>query len=248
MLISAGAVYGLASTSAFGFERLQIDGATITPEADIRSTLDLTTGVNLFQVTTDPLEARLLAIPAIARADVSIGLPGTVSVRVAERVPLLIWQVGSHRFLVDEAGLLFAETTAKPPAALGPLQTVADSRAASKAFKTGSTVDPVDLDVARRLVSLTPSDVGSAASGLRVTVSDQNGFAIHSIPSSWAAIFGFYGRSLRTPELVPGQVQLLGRLLARAGEPTVDMVILADDRDGTYIPKATPVPSPTPKP
>jgi hypothetical protein len=248
MLVSAGAVYGLASTSAFGFERLQVEGATITDEAAIRSKLALTSGDNLFQMTTDPLEARLLTIPAIARADVSIGLPGTVTVRVEERVPLVVWQAGSQRYLVDESGLLFAETTAKPPAALGPLRTIVDSRAASKAFKIGSTVDQVDLDVARRLASLTPAQVGSTASGLRITVSDQNGFAIHSVPASWAAIFGFYGLTLRTPDLVPGQVQLLAKLLARAGEPTVELVILADDRDGTYIPKATPVPSPAPTP
>ena len=43
----------------------------------------------------------------------------------------------------------------------------------------------------------------------------------------------------RTPALVPGQVQLLRGLLA-GREAEIATVILADERDGTYIPKATP--------
>ncbi|MEA2519799.1 MAG: hypothetical protein QOF49_1879, partial [Chloroflexota bacterium] len=47
--------------------------------------------------------------------------------------------------------------------------------------------------------------------------------------------------------LIPGQVQLLKTLLT-GREATVKTVILADDREGTYIPKVTPRPSATPKP
>jgi len=48
---------------------------------------------------------------------------------------------------------------------------------------------------------------------------------------------------LRTPELIPGQVRLLRSLLV-GREPLVERVILASETDGTYIPKATPLPSP----
>ena len=100
--------------------------------------------------------------------------------------------------------------------------------------------------MARRLASLTPAQVGSSASGLSVGVSDENGFTISSVPRSWVAVFGFYGLSLRTPDLVPAQVVLLQQLLQQAGEDTVALVILADATDGTYIPKASPSPSPSP--
>jgi hypothetical protein len=60
------------------------------------------------------------------------------------------------------------------------------------------------------------------------------------------AVFGFYGISQRTPALIPGQVQLLSALLA-GREDTVLTVVLADDRDGTYIPKPTAKPSPSAK-
>jgi len=60
-------------------------------------------------------------------------------------------------------------------------------------------------------------------------------------------VFGFYGRSQRTPALIQGQVQLLTKLLD-GREDTIQTVILADDRDGTYIPKATARPSASARP
>jgi hypothetical protein len=79
-------------------------------------------------------------------------------------------------------------------------------------------------------------------------VTDANGFVVRTVPENWVAIFGFYGRSLRTTELVPGQVQALHELLLKVGESTVAQVILGDDRAGTLIPKPTPSPSATKKP
>ena len=52
-------------------------------------------------------------------------------------------------------------------------------------------------------------------------------------------MFGFYTPSLRTPELVPGQVRLLRSLLI-GREPLVDRVILASETDGTYTVEADP--------
>jgi POTRA domain, FtsQ-type len=247
MLVSALAVYGLSATSAFGFAQLQIEGATITPEAAVRERLDLAEGENLFEISTEPLEARIREIPAVAAVDISLGLPDTVAVRIVERLPILIWQIGERQLLVDDSGLLFARLDRSPPGSVADLPIVLDSRADSVKLAVGLPIDPVDFDVARRLASLTPATVGSAASGLSVGVTDEHGFVVSSMPKSWVAVFGFYGRSLRTPDLIPGQVQLLQNLLF-GREPTVALVILADDRDGTFIPKASPGPSAAPAP
>jgi hypothetical protein len=230
MLFSASALYGLAATSAFGFANLEIEGTTITPDATIRDRLALVEGENIFEIATEPLEARLRAIPAIAVAEISLGLPGTVAVRIEERKPIVVWRIGERRLLADDGGLLFAGLD--------------DT---SRNLSVGQTLDSVDFDAARRLASLTPGAVGSSATALSVGITDENGFVLSSVPKSWVAVFGFYGRSLRTPDLVPGQAQLLQKLLL-GREPTVALVILADDRDGTYIPKPSPRPSATPKP
>jgi len=248
MLFSAAAIYGLAASSAFGFSQLRVEGATITGEAAIRDRLGLTKGTNLFEIRTEPLAEVLKELPAVAEADVSVRLPDTVSVQVHERRPILVWRVDDRRWYVDDQGLLFAPAPANPPGDFADLPVITDSRLVSRALRVGSTIDPVDLDVARRLAALTPAQVGSAASGLTTGVSDQNGFALHSVPKGWLAVFGFYGLSRRTPDLIPKQVVLLQQLLHQAGEDNVGMVILADATDGTYIPRASPSPSAAPKP
>jgi len=248
MLLSAAAIYGLAATSAFGFSQLRVEGATITSEDAIRARLALPKGMNRFEIRTDPLAAVLKEIPAVADADVSVGLPDTVTVQVHERRPILIWRVDDRRWYVDDTGLLFADAPAQPPGDYAALPVIADDRLASRAFNVGATIDPVDLDVASRLASLTPAQVGSAASGLSPGVTDENGFTLSSIPKGWVAVFGFYGLSQRTPDLVPAQVVLLNQLLHQAGEDKVGLVILADATDGTYIPRASPSPSASPKP
>ena len=248
MLCSAGAIYGLTAGSAFGMSRVDVVGATITGTATITNRLALVNGQNLFDIATEPLAASLREIPAVATADVSIALPDVVSVTIVERRPIVVWQVGERRLLVDERGLLFADvaSSAAPPA-VDALPVVTDSRAASVDLAVAKTLDPVDLDAAFRLASLTPAQIGSGAAALTVAVTDEHGFVVSSGSKGWEAWFGFYGLSLRTPELIPGQVQLLKTLLV-GREAAVKTVILADDREGTFIPKATPRPSETPKP
>ncbi|MEO7228975.1 MAG: hypothetical protein ABIZ30_00105, partial [Candidatus Limnocylindrales bacterium] len=94
---------------------------------------------------------------------------------------------------------------------------------------------------ATRLASLTPDDIGSVAKSLIVTVTEANGFVLVPVPRTWTAVFGLYTPTLRTPELIPGQVRLLRSLLA-GREDSVAKVILADADSGTFIPKATPAP------
>jgi hypothetical protein len=250
MLVCAGAIYGLTATSAFGFDpaHLKIEGASVVPEDVIRERLGLAAGQNLVDIATDPLETRLAEIPAIARAEVSIGLPDTVGVTVEERRPVLVWRVGDRAFLADRNGLLFAEVGETPPTLAAGLPVIRDEREASRGFAVSAALDPVDLDVATRLASLTPAQAGTSARALAVGVTDRYGFVLRTVPDSWTAAFGFYGMSQRTPELIPGQVLVLQKLLAQVGEATVETVILGDDREGTYIPKATPRPSATPKP
>lgn len=246
MLVAAGAGYGLTATPTFGFGRLAVEGATITTEAAVRDAIGLTPGQNLVGLATDPLAARVRELPTVAGVDISIGLPDVLTVRLAERRPIVVWAVGDQRYAIDETGLLFAEVSNKPEAVAG-IPAVRDDRAAAAGLGVRSTLDPVILDAATRLGSLRPADVGSSASALHVRVSDERGFTVGSGTGGWVAVFGFYGRSQRTPALIPGQVQLLSALLA-GREATVQTVVLADDRDGTYVPKPTPRPSPTPRP
>ena len=203
--------------------------------------------MNLFGLRTGALEAGLLELPTVRSADVGVGLPDSLLVRLEERTPVLVWRVGARRYLVDRDGNLFARVGDEPPAEVAALPVVEDRRATSAGLSVGGRLEAVDLDAATRLASLLPADVGSEAEGLSVIVSDMNGFVVRSRPEGWSAVFGFYTLSLRTPDLIPGQVRLLRSLLI-GREPLLDRVILASETDGTYTVKPTPRPSATPAP
>lgn len=247
MLVSAGAIYGLSATSAFGFGRLAVEGTVLTAEDAIRDQVGLEPGTNLVGLATEPIADRIRTIPSVAGAEVSVGLPDVLRVRVQERRAIVVWAVGDRRFAVDEGGLLFADLAGAAPESADGIAVVTDERAVAVALGIRSTLDPVLLDAATRLGSLTPGQIGSHASALRVRVTDERGFTVSSGTGGWLAVFGFYGRSQRTPALIPGQVQLLAALLA-GREDTIQTIVLADDRDGTFIPRATPRPSATPRP
>jgi hypothetical protein len=243
VLLSAAAIYGVANSTVFKVTRFEVEGASLTAVADVETALAGVRGENLFRLTTAPLEAAVGGLATVADASVLVRLPDTLAVRLQERVPILVWRVGERRYLVDTEGSLFAQLDDAAPATTADLPVVEDRRSASVALSVGSRLDPVDLDAATRLGSLAPADVGSEASSLAVIVSDVSGFVVRADPQGWDAVFGFYTPSLRTPELIPGQVRLLRSLIV-GREPVIDKVILASDTDGTYLPKATPSPTP----
>jgi cell division septal protein FtsQ len=246
-LAAAAALYGLASSDAFTARRVTITGTTWTPEADVLAALAVPADQNVFTVRTGDLADRLARFPSVKGASVTVSLPDEVHVNVDEREALVVWKVGDRRFLVDADGLLFAELDENPPEAVAALPVIDDAQLFSIQLDVGSKLDPVVLDAALRLGSLTPADVGSSARSLTLRVDDANGFTMRTRPASWTAIFGFYTPTLRTTDLVPGQVRLLRSLLA-GREDNVDRIILADDHSGTYIPRDTPEPVNTPEP
>lgn len=246
-LVSSAAVYGVVNSSAFTFANVAIEGATFTDETAVAASLEGARGQNLFQLVTRPLEDEIRTVPSVRRAEVSVRLPDTLVVRIQERSAILVWRIGARRYLVDIDGSLFSRLVDEPPEAVATLPVVEDRRAASVGLSVGRVLDRVDLDAATRLASLAPSDVGSEADGLLVYINDANGFTLRARPAGWTAVFGFYTPTLRTPELVPGQVRLLRSLLI-GREPLLERIILASETDGTYTTRPTPSPSATPAP
>ena len=247
ILLSAGAAYGLLATPAFGFQRLAISGNALTTESAVREAVGLARGTNLVGVSTEPIATRLGQLPSVRAVEVAVGLPDRLEVRLRERRAVIVWAVGDRRLAVDETGYLFADVAGAGSELVAGTPVVRDDRAIAAGLNVRSALDPVVLDAATRLGSVTPAQIGSHASALGLRLTDERGFTVTSGSGSWQAVFGFYVRSQRTPAMIPGQIQLLSALLA-GREDTVQTVILADDRDGTYIPKPTPKPSATAKP
>src|SRR5262245_8622721 len=240
-MLVAGFLFTLVSgPSAFALAATRVPDLRWTDEATVRETLALGQAQNVFRLDTGPLEAALEALPAVADADVHVELPeAAVVVAVREREPILAWQAGNTRYLADRDGVLFASVPldAELPPGVAIVQ---DNRLdAPASYAVGDRLDPVDLDVATRLASLRPGDVGSAAPRLRVRITESDGFTVF-IDRGWIAVFGYYSPATRPADMIPGQVRLLRSLLADRGEATVAKVTLAAETDGTYVPKSTP--------
>lgn len=253
LLLAGAAIYGVAHSSAFTFTRVDLRGAAFTDPAAVDALLVDARQRNLFVLSTRPLVERLRTLPTVANAAVTVSLPNALVVSLKEREAILVWRVGERRYLADPEGNLFARMDGDVVSEeVAALPVVEDQRAASAGLSIGRRLEVVDRDSATRLASLRPSDVGSASARLQVVVTDASGFLVQAEPVGWRAVFGFYTPSLRTPELIPGQVRLLRSLLL-GREALIDRIVLASETDGTYTtrepasPATTPAsPAPTP--
>jgi cell division septal protein FtsQ len=260
LLATVGALAGLCISQAFelGASGVELVGARYVDAATVTAALGLdgSTRPNLVTLRTGDLEAALRKLPAVdpARADavaVRVALPDRLVITLHEREPMVVWETAQGRFLVDEAGVLFAPEGSAPH--VPPLPIVHDERSTAVDLQVGGQLDTSDLEAVRRLAALSPSFLGSAATGLAVGITDDEGFTVDAAPQGWHAVFGFYTPTVRPPTLIDGQAQCLASLIA-AGEARLATIYLAPggDRCGTFTsrPAGTPAPSakPTPAP
>ena len=239
-MLAAGFLFTLVTgPTAFGLSRIDLPELAWTESSAIATALALPDGGNVFALDTAPLESALEGLPGVASAEVTVTLPeAAVVVAIEERAAILAWEVGNRRYIADASGTIFAEVDDDAALPDG-VAVVHDQRQSSVGmFAIGGHITPVDLDVATRLGSLGPGDVGSTAGGLRVVVTDVDGYVV-STSRGWDAVFGFYSPATRPTDMIPGQVRLLRSLLA-GREAEVRRIILASETSGTYIPRPTP--------
>lgn len=108
----AGGLVYLLTANLLTVRSLTIVGAGATEQGQIAETIGVM-GNNIFTVEPQAAAERLAALPTVREATVWPELPDRLVIRLTERQPLLVWQVGSDRFLVDERGLVMA---VNPPA------------------------------------------------------------------------------------------------------------------------------------
>ena len=250
MVVAGAATWGVAASPAFAIRTTDVAGMVVTTAADVNAVLALgSPAPNAFTLATDGLRSSLEAIPAVAGADVSVTLPGTLHVRIVERSPILAWRTGASLLLLDRDGRVIADAASSDasPAAraiAAGLPTVDDRRAPAavgsavqQLLAVGGRLGPIELDVATRLLSVRPADIGSGSGALGVRLDDQDGWTLHpAVDRAWTAVFGFYSATLRPADLVPEQARLLRSLLV-GREAQLLRVVLADGTHGTYTTK-----------
>ncbi len=112
MVLCIAGVAALGTSKNFGAHKLEVHGARFSGEQVIGQIVGLDAAPNLFRLRTDQVATKILALPAVQSVHVEIHLPDTVVVDIVERAPRLVWVLGEHRYVVDEAGMLFGEVDA----------------------------------------------------------------------------------------------------------------------------------------
>ena len=238
--------------------RITVVGTNLLDRDAVIAAANIPIGSSLLGVNLREAEEAVAALPLVASVRVSAGLPDGIQIRVREKSLLLRWQIGNVVYAVTESGELLGDiaslnlsSTAAAGLEAAPLLT--DDRTPSP-LPTIGQLTPTELDVATRLASLTPVDLGTAATALSLRLLSDFGFVVVATGPSieWNAVFGIYSATIRPTNMIPGQVRLLRSLLADR-ETRIGWVILADDQAGTYTakgvrpppPAAAPSPSPS---
>jgi cell division protein FtsQ len=159
-LICGGAIGYLLNAGALGVRELAISGAAATTPEQIAAAGGVT-GHNIFTVDPQIVAERLIALPTVREAQVWGELPDRLVVRVVERQPALVWQVGDDRFLLDAGGFVIAQNPAAETTQALPRVAVSGVAAP----QVGGRVDTAPLGAALAITRHAP-DYGLTISGI----------------------------------------------------------------------------------
>ncbi len=109
----------------FRVDKIEVVGSVTDA---VRADIDALSGVNVLTYSTGGIESRLTkAQPSIGTLLISKGLPRTLRVEVTLRVPVLAWQSGDERDLVDADGTVFRDVDGPSGTAAAGLPLVVDT-------------------------------------------------------------------------------------------------------------------------
>lgn len=85
---------------------ITLEGRSHTLRRHVVAAVGLKRGDPLFGFDPGAIRSRLVALPWVREATVQRQLPGTVRVRIVERLPLALWQRNGRLMLVDDRGVV----------------------------------------------------------------------------------------------------------------------------------------------
>jgi cell division septal protein FtsQ len=197
VLLFAASVAGLVTLANGPWLRVTAvahSGERFTSPLALDEIIDGYRGVPLLSVDVDVLRHRLMELPAVADAQVTMQVPGELRVSITEKRPAFIWRTSAVQLVGAADGSIITELLLSDPpdAGLSKLPVVQDDRFASRALTVGDALPAAELRVARRLFALDPELLGSRARRLSVSLDDEFGFLITSPHPAWRAAIGFY--------------------------------------------------------
>ena len=136
VLLGAGSIWALYGSKWLRVERVSVSGTRVLTPEQVQEVADVPLGAPLISIDTEAIEARLRQeLPRIDVVDVVRSWPHGISLKVAERTPVLIVQKDGKFVEVDKEGVRFA-TVSQPPKGVPALElTVSRSSSAAASLR-----------------------------------------------------------------------------------------------------------------
>lgn len=99
----------MTSGTAFAVVELKPIGNSRLSVGEVEGLLDGLRGLNIVTTPLEPWRQRLLSSPWVREASLRRALPGTIEVRIVERVPMAVARSGDSLLLIDEQGTVVDE-------------------------------------------------------------------------------------------------------------------------------------------
>ncbi|NOX62495.1 MAG: FtsQ-type POTRA domain-containing protein [Chloroflexi bacterium] len=107
----AGLIYGVRAPR-FTVYAAEVSHARYTnPETVLRRAYN--TPSSIFLIDADAIRARVLELPHVRDANVTLRLPAEMRIEVIEREPIVLYQVQNESFWIDEEGVVSPAVTAR---------------------------------------------------------------------------------------------------------------------------------------
>lgn len=113
--VVVGALVWVATASSlFSVRTVQVVGNSVVPAEAITSAAAIRLGTPLAQVDGAGASRRLAAVPGVARGDVSVALPDTVTIRITERTVAYVVAIEGGFRWIDPTGQGFTTSEKRP--------------------------------------------------------------------------------------------------------------------------------------
>lgn len=113
IILIAFGLYGLFFSVYFQAKNIELKGDTDLVEAEqVKKVVlfALQNQPNIFLFDDKLIEAKIKEnFPLVAEVEIQKGIPDTIRITILKRQPVIVWQTGEKKYLVDKEGMAYAE-------------------------------------------------------------------------------------------------------------------------------------------
>jgi cell division protein FtsQ len=111
----AGGIWLVFVSSALTVKHVAVQGESQLSEQRVLAAADVPQGAHLAQLDLEAIRARVAALAAVRRVDVSRDWPDGVLIKVTERTPVAVVALDGRFHAMDTDGVLFRDYAKPPP-------------------------------------------------------------------------------------------------------------------------------------